>query len=81
MKYCGLSIINCKQQKIVLACMMENMSQTKINQPRINLVAGTILIVVTLLVGLTVFVVMQRHSEMLLSKACSRPCKVESSNL
>ncbi len=42
------------------------MPHPKIHQPRIVLVAGTILIVVTLLVGVTVFVVMQRHAEALL---------------
>ncbi len=38
-------------------------------QQRIRLVAGAILIGVTLLVGITVFVVMQRHAEALLSKS------------
>ena len=39
----------------------------KIHQQRIGLVAGTILTVVSLLVGVTVFIVMQRHAEALLS--------------
>lgn len=38
------------------------------HQPRIGLVAGVILIVVTLLVGVSVFVVMQHHAKELLSK-------------
>ena len=37
-------------------------------QPRIVLIAGIILVIVTLLAGVTVFVVMQRHAEALLSK-------------
>ncbi len=44
------------------------MPHPKIHQLRIVLIAGTILIVVTLLAGVTVFVVMQRHAEALLSK-------------
>ena len=44
------------------------MTQQKIHQPRINLVAALILITVTLLVGVTVFYVMARHAEDLLSK-------------
>ncbi len=35
----------------------------KIHQPRIALVAGIILVIVTLLVGVIVFMVMQRHAE------------------
>jgi hypothetical protein len=38
-------------------------------QPRIVLVAGTVLIVVTLLVGVTALIVMERHAESLLSKS------------
>jgi diguanylate cyclase (GGDEF)-like protein/PAS domain S-box-containing protein len=45
------------------------MSLQNTHQPRIGLVAGAILIVVTLLVGVSVFVVMQRHAEELLSKS------------
>ena len=45
------------------------MSHPKIHQPRIVLIAGIILIIVTLLAGVTVFVVMQRHAEALLSKS------------
>lgn len=45
------------------------MPNPKIFQPRISLVAGTILIVVALLVGATVFIIMQRHAEALLSKS------------
>ena len=40
-----------------------------IRQPRIVPVAGTILIIVTLLVGVAVFIVMERHAEALLSKS------------
>lgn len=42
------------------------MRQQKINQLRISLVAGTILIVVAILVGVMVFYVMERHTENLL---------------
>ncbi len=45
------------------------MPHPKIQQPRIALVAGIILTVVTLLAGVSVFVVMQRHAEALLSKS------------
>ncbi len=45
------------------------MPHQKIHQHRIGLVAGAILIIVTLLAGVTVFVVMQRHAEALLSKS------------
>jgi signal transduction histidine kinase/CheY-like chemotaxis protein len=45
------------------------MQTQKNHQPRISLVAGIILIAVTLLVGVTVFVVMLRHAEELLSKS------------
>ena len=45
------------------------MPHPKIYQPRIALIAGTILIVVTLLAGVTVFVVMELHAEALLSKS------------
>ena len=41
----------------------------KNHQPSISLVAGLILVAVTLLVGVTVFVVMQRHAEELLSSS------------
>ena len=37
--------------------------------PRIVLIAGIILVIVTLLAGVTIFVVMQRHAEALLSKS------------
>ena len=45
------------------------MPHPKTNPPRISLVAGIILIAVTLLVGVTVFIVMQHHAEALLSKS------------
>jgi PAS domain S-box-containing protein len=45
------------------------MRRTKIHQQRIVLVAGIILLVVTLLAGVTVFMVMQRHAEQLLDKS------------
>ncbi len=45
------------------------MPHPKIHQPRIVLIAGIILIIVTLLAGVTVFIVMQRHAEALLSKS------------
>ncbi len=45
------------------------MPHPKIHQPRIVLIAGIILIVVTLLVGVGIFMVMQRHAEELLSKS------------
>ncbi|MEC5214091.1 hypothetical protein RCH06_002652 [Polaromonas sp. CG_9.5] len=48
---------------------LKNMLHPKIHQQRISLVAGIILIVVALLVGVTVFVVMARHAEELLSKS------------
>ncbi len=48
---------------------LKNMPDPKIHQPRIVLISGIILIVVTLLAGVTVFVVMQRHTEALLSKS------------
>src|SRR5450830_464655 len=46
----------------------KNMPYPRIHQHRISLVAGAILIAVTLLVGISVFMVMQRHAEELLSK-------------
>ena len=48
---------------------LKNMPQPKIRHHRISLVAGIILIAVTLLVGVTVFIVMQRNAEELLSKS------------
>ena len=45
------------------------MQQQKTNQQRIGLVAGTILVVVAILVGVMVFYVMQRHAEHLLSSS------------
>ncbi len=45
------------------------MPHRKIYQPRIVLIAGIILTIVTLLAGVTVFVVMQHHAEALLSKS------------
>ena len=48
---------------------MKNMPHPKTNPPRISLVAGIILIALTLLVGVTVFIVMQRHAAALLSKS------------
>ncbi|GBL44793.1 diguanylate cyclase/phosphodiesterase [Sulfuriferula multivorans] len=42
------------------------MSQQKIDQQRIGLVAGTILVAVAILVGMMVFYIMQRHAENLL---------------
>jgi len=48
---------------------LKNMPHPKIHQPRIVLVAGTILLIVTLLVGVSVFMLMQRHAEALLSKS------------
>jgi PAS domain S-box-containing protein len=45
------------------------MHQPKIHQPRIVLVAGIILVVVTLMAGIGVFVVMERQTEDLLSKS------------
>jgi PAS domain S-box-containing protein len=45
------------------------MPHLKIHRQRIVLVAGTILMVVTLLVGVTVFIVMERHAQELLSKS------------
>ncbi len=45
------------------------MPHPKVHQPRIVLIAGIILIIATLLAGVTVFVVMQRHAEALLSKS------------
>jgi PAS domain S-box-containing protein len=47
----------------------KNMPTPTIHQYRISLVAGAILIVVALLVGVTVFVVMARHAEELLSNS------------
>ncbi len=44
------------------------MTLPKIHQPQIVQIAGAILIAVSLLVGVTVFMVMQRHAEELLSK-------------
>jgi len=43
------------------------MRQRIINQQQINLVAGTILVVVAILVGVMVFYIMERHAEHLLS--------------
>ncbi len=43
------------------------MQQQKTSQQRIGFVAGTILVVVAILVGVIVFYVMQRHAEQLLS--------------
>ena len=45
------------------------MPHSKISERRISLVVGTILTVVTLLVGITVFTVMQRHADALLIKS------------
>ncbi len=45
------------------------MKHQKIHQPRIVLIAGIILTIVTLLAGVTVFIVMQRHAEELLDKS------------
>ena len=45
------------------------MPHPKIHQPRIVLIAGIILVVVTLLAGVTVFVVMQRDAEVRLNKS------------
>jgi PAS domain S-box-containing protein len=45
------------------------------HQQRISLVAGAILIAVTLLAGVTVFVVMERHAEGLLSKSLQMSLK------
>ncbi len=45
------------------------MPHPKIYQPRIVLAAGIVLVAVTLLAGVTVFVVMQHHAEGLLSKS------------
>ena len=48
---------------------LKNMPQPKIRQHRISLVAAVILIVVTLLVGISVFIVMERHAKELLGKS------------
>ncbi|MHB1676562.1 MAG: hypothetical protein ACYCSS_03340 [Sulfuriferula sp.] len=40
-----------------------------IHQSRISLIAGIILLVVTLVAGISVFIVMQRHAETLLSQS------------
>ena len=48
---------------------LQNPPKPKIRQHRIILVAGMIVTTVTLLVGVTVFVVMQRHAQALLSKS------------
>lgn len=45
------------------------MQQQKINQQRIGLVAGTILVVVAILVSAMVFYIMKRHAEHLLSSS------------
>ena len=45
------------------------------HQQRISLVAGTILLVATLLVGVTVFIVMERHAKELLSKSLQMSLK------
>ena len=45
------------------------MPHEKIHHPRIVLITGIILIVITLLAGATVFIVMSRHAEELLSKS------------
>lgn len=45
------------------------MQNSKTHQHRISLVAGAILLFVALLVGASIFIVMQRHAEMLLSKS------------
>ena len=47
---------------------MQDLTPTS-RQPRIVLIAEIILIIVTLLAGVTVFIVMQRHAEALLSKS------------
>ncbi|MDP2255478.1 MAG: hypothetical protein Q8K05_05370, partial [Polaromonas sp.] len=54
---------------------LKNMPKPKIRQHRISLVAGIILMAVTLLVGVTVFIVMQRHTEELLRKSLPRALK------
>src|SRR3990167_3228774 len=48
---------------------LKNMPPPKIRQHRIGLAAGAILIIVTLLAGVTVFIVMERHAKWLLSKS------------
>ena len=58
----------------------KNMPYPKIHQHRISLVAGTILVAVTLLVGISVFMVMQRHAEELLSKNLQSSRKIEGSS-
>ncbi|MHB1143373.1 MAG: putative bifunctional diguanylate cyclase/phosphodiesterase [Thiobacillus sp.] len=45
------------------------MQQQTVNQPRIVLVAGLILLVATVIAGLMVFLLMERHAENLLSKS------------
>lgn len=45
------------------------MPPSKIHQQRIVLVAGSILVAVTLMAGLTIFAVMQRHAEQLLDRS------------
>lgn len=45
---------------------MKHMLRPKSDQPQIVLVAGIILVIVALLVGISVFIVMQRHAEQLL---------------
>ncbi len=47
----------------------KNMPLPKTNQPKIILIAGIILTIVTLLAGVTVFIVMERHAEELLSNS------------
>jgi PAS domain S-box-containing protein len=53
----------------------KNMPHPKIHQHRIGLVAGAILIVVTLLAGVTVFFVMERHAKELLGKSLQMSLK------
>src|SRR5665811_2438385 len=54
---------------------LKNMPHPKIHQHRIGLVAGAILIVVTLLAGVTVFFVMERHAKELLGKSLQMSLK------
>jgi PAS domain S-box-containing protein len=48
---------------------LKNTPNLKIHQHRISLVVGMILTAVTVVVGVTVFIVMQRHAQELLSKS------------
>jgi signal transduction histidine kinase len=54
---------------LTVATFAKNTPTARVSQPRIVLVAAGLLVAVAMLVGVTVFMVMQRHAEQLLDKS------------